>query len=76
MQDLDERVLKNERVLTFIEKLGDKLEDQFARMEPKKKLAKREAELQEIENICEGFNDQLREMEEFLEQDVRLIASG
>ncbi len=46
----------NERTATFLEKLADKLEEHFLSMDVKKKLDKRQMELQELENICEDFD--------------------
>jgi len=45
----------NERTVTFLEKLAEKLEDHFLQMDVKKKLDKRQLELHELQNICEDF---------------------
>lgn len=46
----------------FLEKLMDKLEDHFMNMDVKKKLDKRQMELNELSNICKDFEEQLMDM--------------
>ena len=46
----------NEKTTKFLEKLVDKLEGHFLQMDVKKKLEKRQLELQELENIVEDFD--------------------
>ena len=40
----------------------DKLEDHFMNMDVKKKLDKRQMELNELSNICKDFEEQLMDM--------------
>lgn len=53
---LEEQGSINEKTVVFLERLAEKLEDHFLSMDVKKKLEKREMELQELENICEDFD--------------------
>ena len=56
----------NEKTVAFLEKLLEKLEDHFLQMDVKKKLDKRQMELQELHNIGEDFSEKLLDMQEHL----------
>lgn len=57
----------------FLEKLMDKLEDHFMNMDVKKKLDKRQMELNELSNICKDFEEQLMDMQDHLVADIEKI---
>ena len=65
----------NEKTVAFLEKLADKLEDHFLSMDVKRKLDKRQLELQELKNITEDFTDKLIDMHEHLIMDIEKIAN-
>jgi len=46
--EIEESVNLNERTVTFLEKLVDKLEEHFVNMDVKRKLDKRQTELNEL----------------------------
>ena len=52
----------NEKTVSFLEKLCEKLEDHFLSMNVKKKLDKRQLELNELKNIGEDFAEKLLDM--------------
>ena len=49
----------NEKSVAFLERLVDKLEDHFFSMDVKRKLEKRQLELNELLNIGEDFAEKL-----------------
>jgi hypothetical protein len=63
----------NEKTVSFLEKLAEKLEDHFLSMDVKRKLDKRQLELVELQNICEDFSDKLHDMQEHLISDIDKI---
>ena len=63
----------NEKTVVFLEKLVDKLEDHFMTMDVKKKLDKRQMELNELSNICRDFEEQLTDMQEHIVKDLEKI---
>eukprot|EP00347_Sterkiella_histriomuscorum_P007817 403347449 len=70
---VEDNVDLNEKSVVFLEKLADKLEDHFLSMDVKKKLDKRQLELQELQNICEDFAEKLLDMQEHLINDIEKI---
>ena len=48
LEAVEEQASLNERTVTFLEKLIDKLEEHFLQMDVKKKLEKRQMELKEL----------------------------
>lgn len=51
----------------------DKLEDHFMNMDVKKKLDKRQMELNELANICKDFEEQLTDMQDHIVADIEKI---
>jgi len=76
LSDLEERSGLNEKRVSHMEKIADKLEEHFAKMDVAKKLKKRENELNEIENICDDFACQLRDLEDHLRNGLDKMADG
>jgi len=72
---VEDSVEMNEKTVNFLEKLADKLEDHFLSMDVKRKLDKRQLELQELKNICEDFDEKLGDMQEHLIADIEKIGS-
>ena len=64
--EIEESVNLNERTVTFLEKLVDKLEEHFVNMDVKRKLDKRQTELNELQNICTDFMAQLDDMQKHI----------
>ena len=63
----------NEKSVAFLERLVDKLEDHFFSMDVKRKLEKRQLELNELLNIGEDFAEKLLDMQEHLISDIDKI---
>mmetsp|Transcript_9282 Transcript_9282/g.8730 ORF Transcript_9282/g.8730 Transcript_9282/m.8730 type:complete len:117 (-) Transcript_9282:212-562(-) len=70
LDEVDDKLAKNEKTLLFLEKLANKLELHFIEMDCRKKLEKRQMELQELESICHDFSGQLSELKQHLAQDI------
>lgn len=73
LEQIEEQASLNERTVTFLEKLMDKLEEHFMQMDVKKKLEKRQMELKELQNICQDFDEQLRDMHHHILKDMTKI---
>ncbi len=58
-----------------MERLIEKLEEHFKKMDISGKLQKRENEIAEIENICEDFDMQLSEIEDCAKSDLSKLSS-
>ena len=63
-------MLLNEKTVLFLEKLALKLEQHFMEMDVRRKLEKRQMELQELESICEDFDGQLQDLNGHLREDI------
>ena len=67
---------ENDQLVRFLENLIDKSEETFMRLDPKKKLLKRDVELVEIEKICFDFAGELQELEDHAKSGIKKIDSG
>lgn len=75
LETSEDNIDSNEKTVAFLEKLADKLEDHFLSMDVKRKLDKRQLELQELQNICQDFSEKLTDMQEHLITDIDKISN-
>ena len=66
---VEAEVSVNERTVSFLERLCDKLEAHFIEMEVKQKIDRRQGELRNLLVVCSDYEKQLAEMNDSLTRD-------